>query len=87
MLVPEEPVGRGAPVSNVIEEDLQLVVVVKVCSNNSSNRGWHGKLLGCYVLEKKVTLVKHVSAYTEAQMCQSMKTFPYIHQSLQGPFL
>lgn len=51
--VPKEPVGRRAPVGDVIEEDFQLVVIVKVCSNNGANGGRHGKLLGCYVLTTK----------------------------------
>lgn len=56
--VPEEPVGRWAPIGNVIEEDLQLVVIVKVCSNDCSDRRWHGKLLGCYILT-------HTHTYTQ----------------------
>lgn len=48
--VPKESVDRGAPVGDVIEEDLQLVVIVKVCSDNGANWRRHGKLLGCYVL-------------------------------------
>lgn len=48
----EEPVGGGAPVGDVIEEDLQLIVVVKVCNDDSANRGRHGELLGRYVLRE-----------------------------------
>jgi len=48
--VPKEPVGGGASVGDVIEEDFQLVVIVKVCSDDGSDRRWHGKLLGGYVL-------------------------------------
>lgn len=36
-LVPEEPVGRRASVSDVVEENLQLVVIVKVGSDYSPN--------------------------------------------------
>ena len=38
MSVPKEPVGGGAPVGNVIEEDLHLVVVVKVSGQDGANR-------------------------------------------------
>lgn len=51
--LPKEPVGRWAPVGDVIEEDLQLIVIVKVCNDNSANGGWHRKLLGCYVLKEE----------------------------------
>lgn len=54
--VPKEPVGRRAPIGNVIEEDLQLVVIVKVSDDNGADRGRHGKLLGCYVLRKKASM-------------------------------
>lgn len=73
--VPKESVGGGASVSDVIEEHLQLVVIVKICSDNSSNRGGHGKLLGCYVLGKKVTSLKHMHAFTEAQCMHKFNAF------------
>ena len=51
--VPKEPVGGGAPVGDVIEEDLQLIIIVKVCNDNGAHRRRHCKFLGCYVLSKK----------------------------------
>lgn len=53
--IPKEPVGRWSPVGNVVEENLQLVVVVKVCNDDGAHRGRHGKLLGCYVLKTMTT--------------------------------
>ncbi len=79
--VPKEPVGGGAPVGDVIEEDLQLVVIVKVCSNNGANWGRHGKLLGCYVLREKKqthgTSVKH----TRTQKYTHTHTHAYMYRS------
>lgn len=64
--VPKEPVGRWTPVGDVIEEDLQLVVIVKVCSDDGANRGRHGKLLGRYVLRRKQT---HGTSVTHTHKC------------------
>lgn len=44
--LPEQAVSRGATVGNVVEEDLQLLVIVKVGSDDSADGGWHGEL-GC----------------------------------------
>lgn len=63
--VPEESVGGRASVGDVIEEDLQLVVVVEVCGDNGSNRGWHGKLLGCYVLRNERYINAHTHSFTQ----------------------
>lgn len=51
LLVPKESVGGGAPVGDVIEEDLQFIVIVKVCCDNGANRGRHGELLRRDVLK------------------------------------
>lgn len=75
--VPKEPVGRGAPVGDVIEEDLQLVVIVKVCSDNGANRGRHGKLLGCYVLRKKANTwyISETHMHTHVQKPDTCRSF------------
>lgn len=52
---PEEPVGRGAPVGDVVEEDLQLVVIVKVGREHGADRRRHGKLLGGDILRGRAT--------------------------------
>lgn len=52
---PEEPVGRGAPVGDVVEEDLQLVVIVKVRREHGADRRRHGKLLGGDILRRRTT--------------------------------
>lgn len=77
--VPKQSVDGGAPVGDVIEEDLQLIVIVKICSNNGANWGWHGKLLGCYVLGKKANMPVHqwkthilLHTYTEANTCRNI---------------
>lgn len=41
--LPEDSVGGAASVCNVVEKDLQLLVVVKISSNDGANRGWCGK--------------------------------------------
>lgn len=74
---PKEPVGGGAPVGDVIEEHLQFVVVVKVCGDNSANRWWHGKLLGCYVLTAHEKPVRHTHLQTLYTHCISRLKLPF----------
>lgn len=52
---PEEPIRGGAPVGDVVEEDLQLVVIVKVSSDHGAGRRGHGELLGGDVLRGRTT--------------------------------
>ncbi len=75
--VPEEPVCRGTPVGDIIEEDLQLVVIVKVGSDDGANWRRHGKLLGCDVLRSKntcATVNTHTHTHAEAK---HIKFFPW----------
>lgn len=51
-LLPEEAVGRGAAVSDVVEENLQLLVIVKVSCNDGADGGRHGELGGGDVLRE-----------------------------------
>lgn len=52
---PEEPVCRGAPVGDVVEEDLQLVVIVEVRRDHGADRRRHWKLLGGNILRGRPT--------------------------------
>lgn len=49
--VPKQSVGRRAPVGDVVEKHLQLVVIVKVCSDDGAHRRRHGELLRGDILE------------------------------------
>lgn len=51
VLAPKKSVGRRAPVGDVVEKNLQLVVIVKVCSDDGAHRRRHGELLRGDVLE------------------------------------
>lgn len=70
--VPEKSVGGGAPVGDVVEENLQLVVIVKVCGDDGAHRRRHGELLRGNVL---ATMTHHgqsvTHTHTHTQACLS----------------
>lgn len=49
-LLPEQAVGGGAAVSDVVEENLQLLIVVEVGCDDGADGGRHGELGGGDVL-------------------------------------
>lgn len=49
-LLPEQPVGSVSSVGNVVKKHLQLLVIIKVCSDDCTNWGGGGKSSSCNVL-------------------------------------
>lgn len=75
--VPKKSVGRRTPVGDVVEKNLQLVVIVKVCSDDSAHRRRHGELLRGDVLE---TMTRHRKSATHTclyiYLCGDSCPFP-----------
>lgn len=70
--VPEKSVGGGAPVGDVVEENLQLVVIVKVCGDDGAHRRRHGELLRGNVLATMThhgQSVTHTHTHTHRLVC------------------
>lgn len=64
--VPEKSVSGRAPVGDVVEENLQFVVIVEVCSDDGAHRRRHGELLRRDVLQ---TMTHHKQSATRTYAC------------------
>ncbi len=53
-MLPEQSVGGGTSVSNIVEKHLQLFVIVKVGSDDCANRWWSSKSSSSNVLHKRI---------------------------------